>query len=230
MDNNTSYCPQCGQAVTIGDRFCRSCAHPLGTAPAERAAEAPAAEIPRILRYESGVSYCSHCQQYVRKDATFCKHCKAVFGQPLGTSTAPTATPAPAAPKQRRDRSGVILALIIVSLVGFFYWIGQTPPSGGAGGASGPRTRDQVDAWVDCRSFVEKGLKAPSTAQFPLSSDPGVTIVHLSNGRWSVLGFVDAQNSFGAQIREDFGCQISYSGDNVTVHQLRIGDQVLVSE
>jgi hypothetical protein len=57
-----------------------------------------------------------------------------------------------------------------------------------------------------------------------------VKIGRLSNGRWSVTGFVDAQNAFGAQLRQTFDCQISYSGNTAVLHVLRIGDQTLINE
>jgi hypothetical protein len=47
-------------------------------------------------------------------------------------------------------------------------------------------------------------------------------------GRWAVVGFVDAQNGFGAQIRQDFRCEMTYSGERATLKKLTIGDTVLL--
>jgi len=89
---------------------------------------------------------------------------------------------------------------------------------------------DNMGAWLDCRSFVEKGLKAPSTAQFLASNADGVRITHNAvTERWTVVGFVDAQNAFGTMLRQDFECELSYTGSQVAAHSLRIGDTVLIS-
>jgi hypothetical protein len=166
-------------------------------------------------RVQEGSAWtCSACGGAIRSDAPHCKHCKVVF-EGAGQAVAPR-------PPQRM---AIILSLIVGAVVLAVFLYG-----GGGSNRRTPPAPDRVSAWVDCRSFVEQNLKAPASAVFPLSNAPGITIAHLSNGRWSVLGFVDAENSFGAVLRQDFGCQISYSGTQVTLHQLRIGDQALLEE
>jgi hypothetical protein len=154
---------------------------------------------------------CSACGGAIAVDSPHCKHCKVVFG--------PAAAPKPP------QRTAIILSLIVGAVVLAVFLYG-----GGGSNRRAPPVPDRTSAWVDCRSFVEQNLKAPASAVFPLSNAPGITIAHLSNGRWSVLGFVDAENSFGAMLRQDWGCQISYQGSQATLHQLRIGDQVLLEE
>ena len=48
--------------------------------------------------------------------------------------------------------------------------------------------------------FVERHLKAPSTAEFPWGIDE-YSIASLGDGRWKVSSYVDAQNGFGAMVR-----------------------------
>jgi len=62
------------------------------------------------------------------------------------------------------------------------------------------------------KEYVEQGLKAPSTAEFP------GTILGISDWKVSrnkdvvtVQSYVDSQNGFGAMIRSNFAVQISYS-------------------
>ena len=57
-----------------------------------------------------------------------------------------------------------------------------------------------------CEQFVEDRLKAPSTADF---SDVTATE---SAGVWTVRGAVDSENSFGAQIRNTYVCQVRHTG------------------
>lgn len=59
------------------------------------------------------------------------------------------------------------------------------------------------------RRFVEQYLKAPSTAKFPNSYDVEVT---QSGDKYIINSYVDAQNSFGAQIRSTYYCEMKYIG------------------
>jgi hypothetical protein len=171
-------------------------------------------------RIQEGATWkCSQCGGFIRSDSPHCKHCKVVFEG--GSASLPTTVSTPKPPQ----RLAIILSLIVGAVVLAVFLYG-----GGGSNRRAPPVPDRTSAWVDCRSFVEQNLKAPASAVFPLSNAPGITIAHLSNGRWSVLGFVDAENSFGAMLRQDWGCQISYSGARATLHQLRIGDQVLLEE
>lgn len=52
------------------------------------------------------------------------------------------------------------------------------------------------------QSLVKDELKAPSTARFPVSADSYAVI--FDGQTWKVSGYVDAQNSFGATIRENW--------------------------
>lgn len=86
------------------------------------------------------------------------------------------------------------LALVIATLA-----------CGGGGGSDEP---GDVEAYVMCQMFVKDRLKAPSTADFPAT--PYANIEQDGN-LWTIDAWVDAENSFGAQIRTDFHCQVRYS-------------------
>ena len=95
-------------------------------------------------------------------------------------------------------------------------------------------------AQVMCEDFVKQNLKAPSTADFGgfLSNRtqaiflikelvdtalPDFDTSTLRNeGIWSVTGSVDAENSFGANIRSEFFCALDYDRDADTWHLLEI--------
>lgn len=83
---------------------------------------------------------------------------------------------------------------------------------------------DKIEAYVMAQVFVEKWLKAPSTAQYPLASE--AIINDLGDGRWRVQAWVDSQNSFGAMVRNNFTCTLKYTGgDNWRVEKLIIGGE-----
>jgi hypothetical protein len=56
-----------------------------------------------------------------------------------------------------------------------------------------------------CKDYVRDRLKSPRSADFPLLD---WDIAKLSNGTYRVRSYVDAQNSFGANIRTRFACTV----------------------
>lgn len=93
--------------------------------------------------------------------------------------------------------SGVVV-LIVVIAAGINDGGSQAPPTTVPAVDHGSR----AGAEVACERFVERQLKAPSTAKYK----DRVTVQGIDKS-WTVTGNVDAQNSFGAMIRNGFICQ-----------------------
>lgn len=70
---------------------------------------------------------------------------------------------------------------------------------------------DSTTAYVCAIDVVEKRLKSPSTAKF--CGVTRATITNLGNNKYEVRGYVDAQNSFGAEVREYFTVTLTLSGN-----------------
>lgn len=64
------------------------------------------------------------------------------------------------------------------------------------------KCNDDVGAFVMSQSFVKDALRAPATAKFPSFLDSKVTVTSPCNFR--VVSYVDAQNGFGALIRNRY--------------------------
>lgn len=100
--------------------------------------------------------------------------------------------------------------------------IGEPAPSAAALAATEPEEpprpeHDILSAWVMSQRFVTQSLKSPSTADFgsllgeSQSADKQCTL--LRETTYKCHGWVDAQNSFGATIRNDWTITLRYVGD-----------------
>ncbi len=80
---------------------------------------------------------------------------------------------------------------------------------------------DSAGAFDVCKQFVLDGLKAPTSAKFPHSSE--ATMSDLGGGRFRVLAYVDSQNSFGAMIRNNYNCAVHWvSGTQWSLDNLKM--------
>ena len=98
----------------------------------------------------------------------------------------------------------LLAAILIVCVVGVCI---MTLVSGGDKQEDKP---DKIGASIMCEEFLKDGLKAPSTAKFAQYRDGNVT----QNGnQFTVVSYVDAENSFGAMIRTTYICVVEYTGN-----------------
>jgi hypothetical protein len=82
------------------------------------------------------------------------------------------------------------------------------------------------EAFYAAQDFIEKQLKAPSTAKFSkLNWDEKTGWKAVTTNRWKVGGFVDAQNAFGAMLRSDWLAVVDWTGTNYYLSYWRLGDQ-----
>lgn len=129
----------------------------------------------------------------------------AVRDQPLGARPAPINDPAVAYPpaygappaQPPRQRTGLVITLIAVAVVllavgGGLIAYRLTRP------AKPSATQQAIAA---CEASVRGLLKAPATAQFS-----GETAARVGTDAYDVAGDVDAQNSFGALLRQRWTC------------------------
>lgn len=70
---------------------------------------------------------------------------------------------------------------------------------------------DTLIAYVMAQDFVSSQLKSPSTAKFQNYSKE--LVQNLGDGRYRVSAYVDAQNPFGAMVRNQFNCIVKYVGN-----------------
>lgn len=83
-----------------------------------------------------------------------------------------------------------------------FEWNNIIPDTFSSVNTTNSSRHTDSEAWSCAKSIVRENLKSPSTADFCSFTQSQIT--HLGNGEYMVTGWVDAQNSFGAKIRENF--------------------------
>jgi hypothetical protein len=117
---------------------------------------------------------------------------------------------------------GTLLLCGLISAAGFSFLMPDASPESAAPKPTNtpgrvilddtpvPATGSEAAAWTACERFVSDQLKAPSTAEF---SGFDTKISDLGNGRYVVRGYVDAENSFGAMIRNDYLCRVEHEKD-----------------
>lgn len=107
----------------------------------------------------------------------------------------PAAVDQPAPPARKRGAGWVVAGVVVIALcaIGFL----ARPDTGGDA---------EYSAKIACRDFVKQRLKAPATADF---TDE---VVNVDGQTYSVTGNVDAENSFGAKLRQTYTCVLEDAG------------------
>jgi hypothetical protein len=87
-----------------------------------------------------------------------------------------------------------------------------------------PSTEPSIaGAYEECKAMALQVLKAPATAEFASLDDIEAVGMDISapdgptKKEFKILGYVDAQNSFGAKLRNQFSCNITGWSGNVWV-------------
>lgn len=107
----------------------------------------------------------------------------------------------------------LVPVLVVLALLTVFVVMSNTPDA--------QRERAERDAPVlaelACERAVKAQLKSPASAEF------GSTSVSGSGAKYTVAGTVDAENSFGALMRNSFVCEVEVEGGRASVIDLAVG-------
>jgi hypothetical protein len=71
----------------------------------------------------------------------------------------------------------------------------------------------RIDALMMSQQLVRERLTSPQTARLPLIVDREVAVTRLGEHKWAVLGYIDHQNLFGADVRTRYRCQLREEGE-----------------
>lgn len=211
-------CSECGEQVSTKAAACPNCGAPPDTpeppAPEPEAEPGPDPRVRNPMCNHCGRTWPSNVDALDRRGMMLrCPHCNAfslAFGiselQPPGVSrTARRSTVGGIDEERRAGRVG--LGCAVAGVVGLVFAAMCFAGGGGSGGDSEPSF---VSGYTSCTRMVREQLRSPSTADFPLLDyevrGPA------SDGSYWIRSHVDAQNAFGAEIRNDWICTITGSG------------------
>jgi hypothetical protein len=105
-------------------------------------------------------------------------------------------------PQQNSAAFGCIFIVVVFLLIG---WAGQRFGCAGT-------DNDEIGAYVAAESFVERRLIAPRTAKFSSYSQAEVSREE-GTQIYSVAGWVDSQNAFGALLRKHWFAKVEKTED-----------------
>lgn len=165
---------------------------------------------------------CPYCAETIHLKAIKCKHCGELLNgrrpevDPQSAHDKPAAADGAVAVK---SESSMSLMGIVITVMVCLWLLGQCSPdepSGGSASSSDWRTADNSTmAYIMMEDFVEDRLKSPKSAEFPGIFDGRQSHTKkIGPHTYRINSYVDAQNSFGATIRNRFVGEIEQTGEN----------------
>lgn len=106
----------------------------------------------------------------------------------------------------------VVIAIVVVVVLAAF---GSKKSDSDNPAPAGTKDHSAM-AFTMCKEFVKGSLKSPGSAKFrnEFEEDGEVTVSGYGDGPFVVRSSVDSQNGFGALLRSNFVCTVSYTGDD----------------
>jgi hypothetical protein len=177
--------------------------------------------LPPVIQPNPNLRSCHHCRGTVSKDAHSCPHCGAPFYQV----------------KKPAKQYGCGTLIVVLGLIAVVWamvasklnkWKSppESPEAAEARRLESAAKWDGDQAWLRGREICKQHLKAPKTADFSTlhwSRDTGWEL--FGTNTWKVWGYVDAQNSFGANLRQNWRAVVYKNGSTHDITYLLIGDQ-----
>ncbi len=159
---------------------------------------------------EVSLKQCPYCAEKILRDAIVCRFC----GRELPNGKIPSHIARNPAPAQKA-KSNPLLVLILIGLIAVLCLCVFTFATSSTSTPENPATPTMAS--IMCEKFVTDRLKAPSTAKFAPYRELKITTYGKNEGvkdAFRVIGYVDAQNGFGAMLRNNYICDVQYIGDD----------------
>jgi len=83
-------------------------------------------------------------------------------------------------------------------------------------------SQQRMLAYSYAESFIKQKLKSPSTAKFPGVFEKNEHVSFQDTNVYLINSWVDSQNGFGAIIRSNFKCQITFRNDSIFADKMEL--------
>lgn len=147
---------------------------------------------------------CRECGKDVSKAAPTCPHCGV---KRPGGGVSPRAV-------------GCAIPLLLLLYIG--YEADTKPPPTPVQQAVTEAQRTASRVRLACQDWVRDRLKAPRTAKFVRGSTQTGRLIGGDSTQWLSRGSVDAENAFGAMLRNRYECQARVRGAAVTPERVTV--------
>ena len=125
----------------------------------------------------------------------------------------------------------VIGAVLLIAIIGAIVSTTKSGPPSPERLTELNKQDELKSAYYAARGYIEKSLKAPSTAKwspyYP-SKGTGAEIIENTTNCYYAIGSVDADNSFGAKIRKSWRVEMIHDGDMWRFYKATLGDDVIL--
>jgi hypothetical protein len=82
-----------------------------------------------------------------------------------------------------------------------------------------PEENHTIEAFVYAQEQIEKQIKSPSSAEWPIASE---SLLHQKGNIYTFKSYFDSQNSFGAMIRTKYICVVEENNNLYTIKNLQL--------
>ncbi|EJO5346481.1 hypothetical protein NRP93_000531 [Clostridium botulinum] len=105
--------------------------------------------------------------------------------------------------KKKKFLKVVLLCLSFILCLGLFVGCSESEED--------KKGNEKFGIYENTKGLIEGKLKAPSTAKFQEFDES--LVEKISDNEYKVKGYVDAENSFGANIRSNWSCTVRIEGE-----------------
>lgn len=140
-----------------------------------------------------GMIKCIDCGQDISDSSKICPNCGCPTSKSIKAEKDRKTQEAWNNMSPKEKKIGTIVTIVIFAVIAIFLYKACS-------GSVGSNYNTETNAKICAEKAVEDRLKAPSTADFCSYSQ--MTATNLGGDKWKVTGYVDAQNSFGAMVRQ----------------------------
>ena len=133
---------------------------------------------------------------------------------------------------EHKTSSGKIIFFIVIILIACMGYCNRSKTASNETYESTDKADTSIlptIAFMKSQLFVKEQLKAPHTAEFPGIDENSIT--DLGDHTYIINSYVDAQNSFGASIRNRYRVKLRYTGgDPINQYSWQLMDIRLYDE